>query len=682
VIIESVIISDFRSYYGEQRMRLNRGLDEEHNVVAIGGLNGAGKTTLIDAIAFALMGQAKAFEFVKKKQRKGDDKRVIEKELNSLINREAFAAGVREASVTLSITANEGKRYGIKRTWLFDHKGAFKSEEVVVTPLDGGKLGEEAKTPEELKTAFQDFLMNHVPPEIAGFFFFDGEEIQRIAEDEPEDAVRKGIESLLGFHLLDSLTSDMEKLEGEYLSAKRKESRQREELDRLRAEVRRCENDREELDEDQSKLERQAQTLRDESRRLATELGGDGRDPTTIQSELEDVVSSIKAGRLAMEGEIDRWITPALAGGLVRDLADQLGKEEVRAQWEEGKRRVEPQKERLITKLLGPDAPQTTPPLEEPQARFLTGRFREEWDHLFNPPPEGIAEVVRHHQLTQEDRSLARNRCLEILRSSAPDLSQRLAELDKLERRARDLRQMLADMGDREAAAKLVAQKGRVDRELGEIEARWEEKQRALKKIMVDLQTAKKNLNDKEAELRDSDESSHKVDFTRRVKQVIEEYKEALRPRKRDELQGYLTDMYRRLARKEDVVDRIELDDRTFAPRLLDRRGRQIPLNSQSAGEREIYALSLLWALARTSQRELPVIIDTPLARLDGAHRSNIVTRYLPHAGHQVIVLSTDTEIDRKHLHMIEKNIASSYRLEFDASSERTTVSEGYFDFE
>jgi DNA sulfur modification protein DndD len=77
----------------------------------------------------------------------------------------------------------------------------------------------------------------------------------------------------------------------------------------------------------------------------------------------------------------------------------------------------------------------------------------------------------------------------------------------------------------------------------------------------------------------------------------------------------------------------------------------------------------------------LPVVIDTPLARLDSDHRENIVTRYLPEAGSQVVVLSTDTEIDRENFEAISRHVARSLRLEFDEESEGTVVREGYFDF-
>lgn len=143
----------------------------------------------------------------------------------------------------------------------------------------------------------------------------------------------------------------------------------------------------------------------------------------------------------------------------------------------------------------------------------------------------------------------------------------------------------------------------------------WDERERHLKSVLDKLKQASKEVTDKRVELTGSGKFADKADFVRRVKRAIEAYKEALRPLKRDELATHLGTMYRHLARKEDVVQKIDLDERTYSPRLLDRRGDAIPLDSQSAGEREIYALSLLWALGRTSRRDLPVVIDTPLAR-------------------------------------------------------------------
>lgn len=98
-----------------------------------------------------------------------------------------------------------------------------------------------------------------------------------------------------------------------------------------------------------------------------------------------------------------------------------------------------------------------------------------------------------------------------------------------------------------------------------------------------------------------------------------------------------------------------------------------------SAGEKQIYAISMLWALGQISGRPLSVVIDTPLGRLDSDHRSHIVENYFPKASHQVVLLSTDTEIDRSYFKFLGPHISHAYQLEYDTSEGTTKLSEGYF---
>ncbi len=73
------------------------------------------------------------------------------------------------------------------------------------------------------------------------------------------------------------------------------------------------------------------------------------------------------------------------------------------------------------------------------------------------------------------------------------------------------------------------------------------------------------------------------------------------------------------------------------------------------------------------------MVIDTPLARLDSRHRQHLVERYFPNVSHQVIILSTDTEIDEACFQSMESDISHAYRLEYDDYEMCTTVKEGYF---
>ncbi|MCY2977212.1 MAG: DNA sulfur modification protein DndD [Planctomycetota bacterium] len=676
MILEKIELLNFRSYYGHHEIELRaNGHASNRPVTVVGGLNGSGKTSLLDGIIYTLLGVVDAFNFMDEVQRRGSGKQVIDRALDGIINREARDQGERESSVALHFSEPDGNRFMVQRAWIYDPRGRFKNEQLIVRS-GGTDLTEDQ---------YGDFLKNRVPPEVVKFFFFDGEKIQDIAKDEVGDSVVQGINSLLGFHKLDALKADMDKKQDEYRSQANKRNRQEEELGEFRAQETKFVNQIRESEDKQVDLEETVLKLASESRELLDELnqqfGGEGASPKEIQRQLSETEATVRRLNEDILQMVDSWIVPAMAPKLLTELNTQLAAEEERAQWEEGMHRVQPQRERLLDKVFGERAPESTPPLESSQADFLCNRIRFEWDELFNPPPPGIAKVVLHDFLSTEERRQVQSKCGQTLRSGNRDVRAIFNKLDSAERLVNTLRQKLEAIGDGERVTEILERKAKVDKQLGEAEQAWETIKRNIQAVSTDLKDIRRQIKNKEEDLLESGRSDEKANFVRRVKKAIQKYQEILRPKKRDEVAAHLSDMYRHLARKEDVVERIELDEETFRPKLLDRKGGVIPLHSLSAGEREIYALSLLWALGKTSRRALPVVIDTPLARLDSEHRSTIVKRYLPQAGPQVIVLSTDTEIDHQYFQLIEDHLGKSLRLEFDPLTERTTVSDGYFVF-
>ena len=145
------------------------------------------------------------------------------------------------------------------------------------------------------------------------------------------------------------------------------------------------------------------------------------------------------------------------------------------------------------------------------------------------------------------------------------------------------------------------------------------------------------------------------------------------------ELERAVSSCFNTLSRKDDSVRRVAINPKSFVVILYDRDGNALPKERLSAGEKQIYAIAMLWALARTSGRPLPVIIDTPLGRLDSDHRRLLVERYFPYASHQVIVLSTDTEVDTAYFDALKPFIASAYQLDYNMSDRCTSVRQGYF---
>ena len=91
--------------------------------------------------------------------------------------------------------------------------------------------------------------------------------------------------------------------------------------------------------------------------------------------------------------------------------------------------------------------------------------------------------------------------------------------------------------------------------------------------------------------------------------------------------------------------------------------------------------ISLLWALAICSKKKLPVIIDTPLSRLDSSHRRALIKTYFPNASDQTIILSTDSEIDERYYEIMKPSIGDEFTLEYNDEEKKTSIRTGYFDW-
>ena len=133
-----------------------------------------------------------------------------------------------------------------------------------------------------------------------------------------------------------------------------------------------------------------------------------------------------------------------------------------------------------------------------------------------------------------------------------------------------------------------------------------------------------------------------------------------------------------KLANKKNLIQRVEMDPETLDWRCLSVDGCEIPRDSLSAGEKQLMVISILWALSICSKKKLPVIIDTPLSRLDSLHRTALITTYFPNAGEQTIILSTDSEIDEGYYRLMKENIGDEYTLNYNEETKSTSIIKGY----
>ena len=127
------------------------------------------------------------------------------------------------------------------------------------------------------------------------------------------------------------------------------------------------------------------------------------------------------------------------------------------------------------------------------------------------------------------------------------------------------------------------------------------------------------------------------------------------------------------------MVQSAKIDPATLKVTLYDRDNNQFDKSELSAGERQMYAFAILEAMTKTSGRKLPTIIDTPLGRLDSKHRGRLAEQYFPSASHQVVILSTDTEVDEGFFNKLSPDISHAYHLDYDETDNCTSAEYGYF---
>ena len=126
----------------------------------------------------------------------------------------------------------------------------------------------------------------------------------------------------------------------------------------------------------------------------------------------------------------------------------------------------------------------------------------------------------------------------------------------------------------------------------------------------------------------------------------------------------------------QEFLDEKDIQDEYFIRRELRKQRR---LEKKRRREKQLLIIAMLWALAICSKKEFPVIVDTPLARLDSAHRESLIQNYFPKASKQMVLLSTDSEVYGRYYDLIKPYVDHEITLAYDEEKRKSYVIAGYF---
>ena len=724
--INRVTLYNFSSYVGENTIAL--GTHNEQNIILIGGNNGAGKTSFFTAIKLALYGP-QCFRFQDKNNR-------YTARIKELINHDAFLSDNVKAYVEVEIdlpTDRVHTLYTIRREWSFIEKRLHENYTV---------YKEHQLLADKNLDFFQNYLFSIIPPNLFDFFFFDGEEIgDFFATGNYSNYIKNAVLTLSGYDTFNIIQKFCDSYIGEEegnedydevaklveqeevnLSAYTTRSADLEsQKQQLAAHLLSAQEEKESLDhqfersggltaQEQERLEAQRATqdrvksdkakrirefvesmmplyitkdlaavaykqLKDEQAVRQYHTICDLLDVQTVQEVLKQQsicnVAQIPTLAQAISNGIAEKVLPAFSlecftsiHDLSQEQESQVVSDIVRTQ-----HFAEAEASQLIKAIA--DKKKASQKYEE-----ISKKIREAL-----PSVDAAAYFERVKFLTE--RIAAYEDSLEVLDQQIAELEVKITDQKALVERLR--KALLAKAKDRTAHEFTSRISQVMQRMISDVTKEKFHQIESLTLEMFNKIIRKENF----VQLIELDDNFN-VNLYKKQTYItrdllllannigVDALEKRLGSAGLREAAHLLTndsiDDLRRYFSGKVVTDQVSFQDDIELP-LYNR----VELNQLSKGEKQVFILSLYWAIIKTSNQVVPFIIDTPFARIDTEHREQISAVFFPNISGQVIILSTDEEVVGSYREIIQSHIAHEYLLEYNVEQGCTSVKPGYF---
>lgn len=674
MLLTKIILQDFGVYRGKNEFDLT--CDVEKPVVLIGGTNGAGKTTLFESVMLCLYGMSHA---TKKRYTKKTYEQFISKKIHKY-NVEKFTKQVDSASITVQFKffhAGRETEYRVNRMWKKTSSGL---EEVLqIYKRNVGDSQQFAPLDVVEESYWQSFIKDLIPKGVVDLFFFDGERVVEMAREEKEDfAIKESFHSLLGLDIIEQLRADLQVNLMRNLTSN--SSVLQDDYEKCKTEKTEYRNSNMHLEERLAQKQNELDHLQIKINSIESKLSKIGGEFVSKRDVAKENLAVKKSEYSFVEKRIQDNCSNCLPFSLMHDKLDDIVHDIENDQ-------------QILQKNLSVKSVATN--IDMIKSDITSDKF---WDEttldkndildvqkkIFKllDAKTIISDTKQKHEIfgfssTQTAKILktideANNSALDMLSSDTQKILILGEEIQKLERT------IASTAGDDEVGI-MISELSEINSQSGELKAEMkyiEEKISNNNAMCTHIDSKMRNLV---AQMYQNEKSTTKVELTQRVQHVLDEFLEEIKLVKIQLLEQYLLEDIQLLMRKKHFIEKIQINPDTFGIVLFDANNQQISKETLSEGEKQMFATAVLWALAKTSGKSLPFMIDTPLARLDEGHRTNLVENFLPLASHQIVLFSTDKEIEFEYYKILKPYVARSYVMEFSEQTGSTTCHDGYF---
>ena len=653
MIFENLLVNNFGVYAGKQKFNLSP--DKKKPVILIGAMNGSGKTTFLQAVDFVLYGkQSNIFH---------SSKLSYENFLKKNINKENYEEGAQIELVFFRKLKGKTQKFKLSRNW---RPNGNKIKEDFFVFIDG-------EYDEDITKDWDNFVDQILPARVASLFFFDGEKIEQLADlDKSKEVLKKAINSLLGLEIVEQLNHDVDEfkkrssIDMKTDNEKVKIAELEDKADQLNIEIK-------QIDEDLIKVEDALTKNNYDKQELDIELSKKGFDYYEKRKDFEKELKILTENKNEEKEELLKIASSDGPLFLVQNEIQEILDQSREIVEQKNLNQISDVKKTLIN-----DANQFV------EKNCDDKEFIQKFKTYLNTKNTKETKINEQSHLLE---NLNYQELQLLLEKQLPDLQlnvdQRIKTINKIEEEYEKKIQLINKIPTEddikpliEKQNKLIEEKGKLVTRSNVLTALKSTKNGPLIKINIELRKLYDERSNQDIINLDK---KRFVDYSIKVKNILSSFHVKVLDHHIKKLEKYILESFNNLHRKKDFVKSIKIDTTSFDLKIYEKKNIEVDTNKLSAGERQLLAVAILWGLAKASKSTAPTIIDTPLGRLDSEHRLNLVEQYFPTAAKQVILLSTDEEINKKYHEYIKPYLSRSYKVEYDQKINGSKLQEGYF---
>lgn len=642
--IESISIENLGPFREQQTFDLS--VHPERPVILIKALNGSGKTTLLNALQVGLYGY-KAIN----PTRRSD----YEQFIASLQRTDATGIARIEMKLVVEI-GSDRKDLHIRREWIDKDSGYRERFRVFESGVELLGVADE----------WDDFINGILPVELVHLFLFDGEKIEALANPDRLPALlKRATEVFLGLEGIDALNTDLKAVERRAGSAKT-----------LRESTSEAKNQVDEYGNQLTELEQRISLLSQQKANAQSQLDSAQRklDEYTVSARQSGLKAYEQAASLKAKVEYCRERQKHAQAAVVEALENPylplawLGDLWVKYkdQWKETQKT---RHSHLLKEEFSKRDKRVLDAIPDPSVRSIVESVLNEDLARLQTNGENLPALLEGgNPLEIEPRidsaKIQLNQARQELYTAQTDLEKVEKQVDQIpaEEQISDILRKMQELAQKVSDA---------EKELRNIEKELDEARSYHEHIESRLNTALQRMR---SELKENTFQLKALEASDRAKRTLAIFRKRLLASKAEWLSDMITKEFKQLLRKRNMISRVRVEPESYAASLEDTNGHNLPMERLSAGERQILAISVLSALIRERKGRFPVVVDTPLARLDRQHRKSLIHNFFAKISHQVLVLSTDEEVEGNVYKTMSGHLNREFSLDFEEEERRSLV--------